>query len=136
MIILKKLERGHLVKIACGTDIIEIERIKKSMEKLGEKFLNKIYTKQEIEYCESKKVQKYQSYAGRFAVKEAVFKAISFKLKDKYQIDWKDIETINNEQGKPELKITGIDMGDVESVDVSISHCKTYAIANVTVIFS
>lgn len=124
------------MKIACGTDIIEIERIKKSMEKLGEKFLNKIYTKQEIEYCESKKVQKYQSYAGRFAVKEAVFKAISFKLKDKYQIDWKDIETINNEQGKPELKITGIDMGDVESVDVSISHCKTYAIANVTVIFS
>ena len=113
------------MKIACGTDIIEIERIKKSMEKLGEKFLNKIYTKQEIEYCESKKVQKYQSYAGRFAVKEAVFKAISFKLKDKYQIDWKDIETINNEQGKPELKITGIDMGDVESVDVSISHCKT-----------
>lgn len=124
------------MKIACGTDIIEIERIKKSIEKLGEKFLNKIYTKQEIEYCESKKVQKYQSYAGRFAVKEAVFKAISFKLKDKYQIDWKDIETINNEQGKPELKITGIDMGDVESVDVSISHCKTYAIANVTVIFS
>lgn len=124
------------MKIACGTDIIEIERIKKSIEKLGEKFLNKIYTKQEIEYCESKKVQKYQSYAGRFAVKEAVFKAISFKLKDKYQISWKDIETVVNDQGKPELKIMGVDMGDVESVDVSISHCKTYAIANVTVIFS
>lgn len=124
------------MKIACGTDIIEIERIKKSIEKLGEKFLNKIYTKQEIEYCESKKVQKYQSYAGRFAVKEAVFKAISFKLKDKYQITWKDIETVVNAQGKPELKIMGVDMGNVESIDVSISHCKTYAIANVTVIFS
>lgn len=124
------------MKIACGTDIVEIERIKESIENIGEKFLNKVYTKQEIEYCESKKTQKYQSYAARFAVKEAVFKAISFKLKNKYEISWKDIETINNEQGKPELKITGIDMGDVESVDVSISHCKTYAIANVTMIFS
>ena len=70
------------MKIACGTDIIEIERIKENIENLGEKFLNKIYTKQEIQYCESKKVQKYQSYAARFAVKEAAFKAISFKLKE------------------------------------------------------
>lgn len=122
------------MKIACGTDIIEIERIKQNIETLGEKFLNKIYTKQEIQYCESKKTQKYQSYAGRFAVKEAVFKAISFKLEDKYQICWKDIETINNQQGKPELKIIGVDMSNVESIDVSISHCKTYAVANVTIL--
>ncbi len=122
------------MKIACGTDIIEIERIKENIENLGEKFLNKIYTKQEIEYCESKKVQKYQSYAARFAVKEAAFKAISFKLKDKYQICWKDIETVVNAQGKPELKIIGLDLNDIESMDVSISHCKDYAIANVTML--
>ena len=122
------------MKIACGTDIIEIERIKENIENLGEKFLNKIYTKQEIQYCESKKVQKYQSYAARFAVKEAAFKAISFKLKDKYQICWKDIETIVNTQGKPELKIIGLDLNDIESMDVSISHCQTYAIANVTIL--
>jgi len=122
------------MKIACGTDIIEIERIKENIENLGEKFLNKIYTKQEIQYCESKKVQKYQSYAARFAVKEAAFKAISFKLKDKYQICWKDIETIVNSQGKPELKIIGLDLNDIESMDVSISHCQTYATANVTIL--
>ncbi len=122
------------MKIACGTDIIEIERIKENIENLGEKFLNKIYTEQEIQYCESKKVQKYQSYAARFAVKEAAFKAISFKLKDKYQICWKDIETIVNAQGKPELKIIGLDLNDIESMDVSISHCQTYAIANVTIL--
>lgn len=122
------------MKIACGTDIIEIERIKENIENLGEKFLNKIYTKQEIQYCESKKVQKYQSYAARFAVKEAAFKAISFKLKDKYQICWKDIETIVNSQGKPELKIIGLDLNDIESMDVSISHCKDYATANVTIL--
>ena len=122
------------MKIACGTDIIEIERIKENIENLGEKFLNKIYTKQEIQYCESKKVQKYQSYAARFAVKEAAFKAISFKLKDKYQICWKDIETIVNSQGKPELKIIGLDLNDIESMDVSISHCQAYATANVTIL--
>ncbi len=122
------------MKIACGTDIIEIERIKENIENLGEKFLNKIYTEQEIQYCESKKVQKYQSYAARFAVKEAAFKAISFKLKDKYQICWKDIETIVNAQGKPELKIIGLDLNDIESMDVSISHCQTYATANVTIL--
>ena len=120
--------------ITCGTDIIEIERIKENIENLGEKFLNKIYTEQEIQYCESKKVQKYQSYAARFAVKEAAFKAISFKLKDKYQICWKDIETIVNAQGKPELKIIGLDLNDIESMDVSISHCQTYATANVTIL--
>jgi len=122
------------MKIACGTDIIEIERIKENIENLGEKFLNKIYTEQEIQYCESKKVQKYQSYAARFALKEAAFKAISFKLKDKYQICWKDIETIVNAQGKPELKIIGLDLNDIESMDVSISHCQTYATANVTIL--
>lgn len=122
------------MKIACGTDIIEIERIKENIENLGGKFLNKIYTKQEIQYCESKKVQKYQSYAARFAVKEAAFKAISFKLKDKYQICWKDIETVVNVQGKPELKIIGLDLNDIESMDVSISHCKDYAIANVAIL--
>lgn len=124
------------MKIACGTDIIEIERIKENIEKLGEKFLNKIYTEKEIQYCESKKVQKYQSYAARFAVKEATFKAISFKLKNKYEIQWKDIETTNNEQGKPELKIKGLDLNEVASMDVSISHCQNYAIANVTILFN
>lgn len=122
------------MKIACGTDIIEIDRIKQNIENLGDKFLSKIYTRQEIEYCESKKVQKYQSYAARFAVKEAAFKAISYKLKDKYQICWKDIETVVNAQGKPELKIIGLDLNDIESMDVSISHCKDYAIANVTML--
>lgn len=122
------------MKIACGTDIVEIDRIEQSIESLGEKFLNKVYTKQEIQYCESKKSQKYQSYAARFAVKEAAYKAISYKLKDKYQICWKDIETIVNEQGKPELKIIGINLDDVESMDVSISHCKNYAVANVVIL--
>ena len=122
------------MKITSGTDMIEISRIKESIEKQEKHFLNKIYTKKEIEYCESKKTQKYQHYAARFAAKEATFKAISVKLKDKYEIGWKDIEVCNNEQGKPELNITNVDLTDVESIDISISHCKNYAIACVTML--
>lgn len=122
------------MKIACGTDIIEIERIKESIENVGEKFLERVYTKKEIEYCESKNKQKYQHYAARFAAKEALFKAISWKLDDKYEICWKDIEVLNNKQGRPELKVIGVDLKNIENIDISISHCKNYAVANVVVL--
>ena len=84
------------MRIECGTDIIEIGRIKDSIEEAGERFLDRVYTKAEIEYCESKKKQKYQHYAARFAAKEATFKAISSLLEDKYSICWKDIEVVND----------------------------------------
>lgn len=124
------------MKICCGTDIIEIERIKKSIEdeKMGKTFIEKVYTKNEIEYCESKRAQKYQHYAARFAAKEATFKAISDQIEDKYSITWKDIEIINNEQGRPELNLIGIDLTSIEDIDLSISHCKEYALANVTLL--
>ena len=120
--------------VSCGTDIIEIERIKENIENLGNKFLERVFTEKEIEYCESKNVQKYQHYAARFAAKEATFKAISWKLKDKYQISWKDIEVENDKQGRPTLNIIGVNLKDVESIDLSISHCKQYAVANVTIL--
>ena len=123
------------MNITCGTDIIEIERIKESIENIGEKFLKRVFTDKEIEYCESKKVQKYQHYAGRFAAKEAAFKAISKILKDKYSVCWKEFEVINDEQGRPYLTLYNVDTTKIESIDVSISHCKLYATANVTVLF-
>lgn len=123
------------MNITCGTDIIEIERIKESIENIGENFLKRVFTDKEIEYCESKKTQKYQHYAGRFAAKEAAFKAISKILKDKYSVCWKDFEVINNEQGRPYLTLYNVDTTKIENIDVSISHCKLYATANVTVLF-
>ena len=122
------------MRVSCGTDIIEIERIKENIENLGNKFLERVFTEKEIEYCESKNVQKYQHYAARFAAKEATFKAISWKLKDKYQISWKDIEVENDKQGRPTLNIIGVNLKDVESIGLSISHCKQYAVANVTIL--
>lgn len=122
------------MRIECGTDIIEISRIKDSIEEAVERFLDRVYTKAEIEYCESKKKQKYQHYAARFAAKEATFKAISSLLEDKYSICWKDIEVVNDSQGKPKVNILGVDETRIESISISISHCKEYATANVVAV--
>lgn len=124
------------MKICCGTDIIEIARIRKSIEdeKMGKAFVERVYTPREIEYCESKKMQKYQHYAARFAAKEAAFKAISEQLEDKYSITWKNIEVINDKQGRPKLNLIEIELSNIEDIDLSISHCKEYAVANVTLL--
>ena len=123
------------MKINTGIDIIEIERVKSSIENTNGKFCDRVYTENEIKYCESKKNQKYQHYAARFAAKEAVFKAISSKLNSKYEIEWKDIEITNDKEGKPNVKIFNSVMDEVEDIEVSISHCKEYAVANVVVIY-
>ena len=98
------------MNISCGTDIIEIDRVKSSIENIGEMFLEKVFTDNEIRYCESKKTQKYQHYAGRFAAKEAVFKAISKQLEDKYSVCWKDIEIENDSQGRPSVNLFNVDI--------------------------
>ena len=74
------------MNVLCGTDIIEISRIQKAIEKSGQRFLEIVYTPAEIEYCESKRQAKYCHYAGRFAAKEAIYKAVSSLLEDKYAI--------------------------------------------------
>ena len=122
------------MKITCGIDIIEIERIKDSIENTNNKFIDRVYTKNEIEYCESKKAQKYQHYAARFAAKEAVFKALSERIEDKYSICWKDIEIINNSQGKPYVNLVSNYDKEIEQIDLSMSHCKEYAVANVVIV--
>lgn len=123
------------MKVNCGVDIIEIDRIKHSIEESEQKFIDRVFTKNEIQYCESKKSQKYQHYAGRFAAKEAIFKAISKSIKDKYSVNWKDFEITNDEQGRPKVNFLGIISKDIEDIDISISHCKEYAIANVVVMY-
>ena len=123
------------MKILTGTDIIEIYRIRESIEDLGENFINKIYTKKEIEYCESKKQAKYQHYAARFAAKEAIFKAVSKLLSDKYEISWQNAEIINLEDGKPVVNFINTNINEkIEDIDISISHSKEYAVATIVLI--
>ena len=123
------------MKVLTGTDIIEISRNKSSIEELGETFKNKIYTEKEIEYCESKKNAKYQHYAGRFASKEAIFKAVSELLDNKFEIGWKDAEILNDENGKPKVTFKIKKISDkIQDIDISISHCREYAISSVIII--
>jgi len=121
------------MKILCGIDIIEVNRIQESIETLGETFLNKVFTEKEIEYCESKKMQKYQSYAARFAAKEAVFKALSKDLNGRNEITWKNIEVLNEESGRPIVNLIDIKQ-EIISIDISLSHVKETAIASVVVV--
>ena len=123
------------MRITCGTDIIEISRIKENIDTIGEKFIEKIYTEKERNYCESKQAQKYQHYAARFAAKEAIFKAISESLDNIYSFSWKDAEIENDKNGKPQVHLNIMKKDDIESIDLSISHCKEYACANVVVLY-
>ena len=124
------------MEIYCGTDIIEIERIEKAIKEYenNEKniFLNKIYTENEIKYCESKGRMKYQHYAARFAAKEAIFKAISNLLKDKYEVSWKNAEITNDKNGRPQVIFRNISkelQNKIKNIDISLSHTKELAIA-------
>ena len=122
------------MNIKTGTDIIEIERVKDSIENTDGKFCERVFTEKEIQYCESKKTQRYQHYAARFAAKEAVFKALSAILDSKYDIEWKDIEIRNDNYGRPYIELNEKFTKAIESIDISISHCKEYAVASVILI--
>lgn len=130
------------MKITTGIDIIEVDRIKKAIEEAEDKFLNKIYTQIEIDYCNKSNIMKYQHFAARFAVKEAVFKAISEYVNKEKDSFWKDIEVIKDKCGKPKINVDKlmkiIDKTaniDIKSIDISISHVKEYAVASAVILF-
>lgn len=122
--------------ITCGTDIIKVNRVKDSIERIGETFLKRVYTDEEIEYCESRRMCKYQSYAARFAAKEAIYKAISPELDN--DASWKDAEVRKFENGKPYIELYGelkeiAEKLDVKNIELSLSHDDEYAIACVVI---
>lgn len=121
--------------IFCGVDIIEIDRLKKSItEQRG--FKDRVFTDSEISYCENRNNAKYESYAARFAAKEAVVKALGRGIAD--GLEWKQIEILNNELGKPYVVLYRRalelfnEMG-AKSMDISLSHCSEYAVAYVVI---
>lgn len=121
------------MKVKTGIDIIEVNRIQEAIEKNGDLFLNKVYAKKEIDFCESTNKMKYQHYAARFAAKEAVFKAISDLLSDNKEDIWKNIIIKNKKSGKPLVEFNGtleLLNSDKFNTDLSISHIKEYAVAS------
>ncbi len=120
--------------VGTGVDIAETARIEQALERHGDRFCRRVFTPREIEYCEQFKKSKGQHYAGRFAAKEAAFKALGTGWRN--GIRWLDIEVTNLPSGKPELRLEGqaLEVGNalkVSRVSLSISHTKGYAVAQV-----
>ena len=117
--------------IGIGTDIVECLRIAKMIERHGELFLRRVYTPREVGYCSSRKAAT-QHYAGRWAAKEAVLKAIGTGWAR--GISWQDIEVRNDISGKPTIALAGgarrvcEELGIAE-MHISISHCRSHATA-------
>lgn len=118
-----------------GIDIIEVERIEKVFSK-HENFIRRVYTENEVKYCQSKK-NCFQHYAARFASKEAVLKAFGTGLRGKMK--WTDIETLNEESGRPYVNLYGrareLAMEkNIGEISISLSHCNDYAVAHVLLV--
>ena len=117
--------------IGIGTDIVECVRIAKMIERHGELFLERVYTSNEMLYCSQRKAAT-QHYAGRWAAKEAVLKALGTGWTR--GIQWTDIEVQNDPVGRPRIDLQGAaleisqEMG-IEEMMISISHCRSHATA-------
>ena len=121
-----------------GTDITECVRIAQMIDKHGELFLTRVYTQQEIAYCSARKAAT-QHYAGRWAAKEAVLKAIGTGWSR--GIHWTDIEVVNAVGGKPSIAIAGearhiCEERGIGDILISISHSRNYAIAYATALYA
>jgi len=120
--------------VGIGTDLVEVERIKKELVSHGEKFIDMLYTEKERTYCtrtENLAIQA-QCFAARFAAKEAFLKALGSGLRG--GLKWKDVEVINNELGKPEIRIRDTakkicENAGINGIFLSLSHTKDSAIA-------
>jgi holo-[acyl-carrier protein] synthase len=113
--------------LTTGVDIIEIPRIKQVLDRYGQRFLNRVFTPDEIAYCRGRAA----NLAGRFAAKEAAMKALGTGVRG---VSWKDIEVIRADSGAPSLRLHGraekrAEWLQVGEMSLSISHSREYAVA-------
>ena len=114
-----------------GVDIIEIARIRSSIEKYSGKFEERVFTSKEINYCRSKP-DPFKHFAARFAAKEAVLKSLGTGMA--HGIGWKDMEILNQESGKPVLTLSGKGLDifnslNLRDIHISMTHDRQYALA-------
>jgi holo-[acyl-carrier protein] synthase len=117
-----------------GVDLIEIDRIKQAIERNGQRFVDRVYTKTEQEYCAQR--PSFACYAARFTAKEAFLKALGTGLRKGMR--WQDIEVYTDELGKPHVQLYGYleeraKQEKFERVHLSLSHSSAYAIAQVVI---
>jgi holo-[acyl-carrier protein] synthase len=116
--------------VGLGTDLAEVDRIQKAIERYGDRFIRRIYTPGEIAYV-SRKANKYERYAARFAAKEAGMKALGTGA---VGVRWQDFEVANLPSGKPTLRFHGraaqvAERLGVRGVTLSITHTRAMALA-------
>jgi holo-[acyl-carrier protein] synthase len=121
------------VIISIGTDIVEVYRIRETLERTP-RFAERVFTPNERAYCQAKGVSAAQSFAARFAAKEAFLKALGTGWRGK--ITWHDIEIINDEFGVPSFNLSGESLKLMQKlgankVHLSLSHTSEHAVANV-----
>jgi len=119
--------------VGLGVDIAEVDRVRGAIDRQGERFLKRLYTAKERAYCEQFK-NKYERYAGRFAVKEATMKALGTGWSR--GVRWVDIEVVREMSGKPTLELKGearkiADKLGVKHIAVTITHTASQAMAMV-----
>ncbi|HEX4229196.1 MAG TPA: holo-ACP synthase [Bryobacteraceae bacterium] len=117
--------------VGIGTDLAEVPRIRKSVERYGERFLHRVYTDRERAYA-SRKANWAESYAARFAAKEAGMKAIGTGLRR--GVTWKDFEVVNERSGRPTLNLSGVarevaDKIGARQITISLTHTSEMAFA-------
>ena len=117
--------------VGLGTDIVECLRIAQMIEQHGELFIQRVYTPHEIDYCSSRKAAT-QHFAGRWAAKEAVMKAVGTGWAR--GIKWQDVEVRNQASGGPIVRLAGgvreaCERQSVGEILISISHCRSHATA-------
>ena len=116
-----------------GVDIVSVKRIQHVIESGGQAFLKRVFTQQERDYCQPKRM-KYEHYAARFAAKEAFIKAV--KVKKYSGFEYRDIEVKKLASGKPVLSLSAklkkqLDLPAQTTFDVSLAHERDHAIATV-----
>ncbi len=118
--------------MSIGVDLCDVKRLGRIIDQYGERFVNKIFTSEEISYCRRKR-DPAPSFAVRFAAKEAFLKALGTGLRD--GIRWRDIEVRNDHLGKPYLRISGrpAELLNGRKIQVSLSHTHENAVAFVMI---
>ncbi len=115
-----------------GVDLIEAERIRRTIERWGDRFTCRVFTERESDFCQRRK-NPHLSYAARFAAKEALLKALGTGLSG--GVKWRDMEIVDDEHSKPKVKVSG----EVERligrrrILLSLSHTREYGVAVVVI---
>jgi len=122
--------------LGLGTDLIETGRVQESIDRFGERFLERIFTAEEIAYCQRKKKNAAESFAARFAAKEAGAKALGTGISR--GVSWKEFEVRRAVSGQPSLHLSGraaelAESLGVRRVQLSLTHSRELAIAVVVV---